>query len=184
MAKLLKQYQLNELGTQMEGLDGAVIVHYQGLNSQQEYNLRKELRDMDARLKVVRASIARVHLRESGYQGDIDGVFVGPVAFVTSVNEDQGTIGVAREMIKLIKKPELKKKIKIQGALFDGQVLPSDEVEALSKMPTREQLLARLAGAIEGPTRNFATVIKQIPTQFASVLSALQKKKEEEEGGA
>ena len=74
------------------------------------------------------------------------------------------------------------KKIKVQGAIYDGEVLAAPGVEELSRMPTREQLFARLAGAFQAPTQKFASVVYQINARFASVLSAVQTKREKEGG--
>lgn len=180
MAKLLKQYLRNEVQSLLADQDGAVVVHYQGLNSKKEYDFRKELRDRNAKILVVKASVARVHLKEEGYTGEIDEILTGPVAFVVSREGGEGgTTKVAKAMLDVVKTYP---KIKVRGALFDGTVVDKDGVDSISKMPTREQLLSRLAGAFKAPNTRFASSIKAINTKFASVLSALQKKKESDEG--
>jgi large subunit ribosomal protein L10 len=100
------------------------------------------------------------------------------VALITS-DEEAGTVKVARQVLNLIKE---QKKIKVQGAIYDGEVLAAPGVEELSRMPTREQLFARLAGAFQAPTQKFASAVYQINARFASVLSAVQTKREKDEG--
>jgi large subunit ribosomal protein L10 len=178
MAKLLKKYLRAEFQSALNEKDGGIIVHYQGLSSAEEYDFRTKLREADARMRVVKASIGRVYCKESGYTGKIDEVFVGPVALITS-DEEAGTVKVARSVLNLVKEQQ---KVKVQGAIYDGEVLSANGVEELSRMPSKEQLLSRLAGAFQAPTRTFASAIYQINARFASVLSALQKKREGEGG--
>jgi large subunit ribosomal protein L10 len=129
-------------------------------------------------MQVVKASIARVHLREAGFEGDIDGVFKGPVALVTS-SDPEGAVGVARSMVHLVKEH---KKVKLQGAIYDGSVMGGNGVEDLSRMPTRDQLLSRLAGAVQAPTRGLANSLYQMSSKVASAFDALRRKREGEEG--
>jgi len=178
VSKLLKQYLHSELEQMLEGKDGAVVVHYQGLNSQEEYDFRKALREKDVRMRVVKASLARVYCRDHEYTGDIEGVFAGPVALVIS-QQEEGTVSAAREMLDLVKS---QKKVKIQGAIFDGEVIAKDQVEPLSKTPTKAQLLAQLAGVIKAPTEKLAQTLYQVTAEFAGVVNALQSKREKDEG--
>lgn len=179
MAKLLKQYLHSEIEQILDSKDGGIIVHYQGLDSQEEYDFRTKLRESEARMRVVKASIARVYCKGKGMTGSLEEVFVGPIALITSV-EETGTINVARKVLDLVKE---QKKIKVQGAIFDGEVLPANGVEDLSRMPTKEQLLSQLAGVLKAPTKKFASTIYQINARFASVLNALQSKREKDGGG-
>lgn len=181
MAKLLKKYLHEELSKALEPVDGAVVLHYQGLSASEEYSFRKNLRESDARMQVIKASIARVYLKEQGFSGDIGEVFRGPVAIVTC-REEGGAIKAAKTLVQLVKDPK-NKKIKLQGAIFDGTVMGADQVEDLSRLPSREQLFSRLAGAVQAPARNFASVLDAMNAQFASVVAALARKKEESEGG-
>jgi large subunit ribosomal protein L10 len=178
VAKLLNQYLQAEFEAALAEKDGGILVHYQGLSSKEAYQFRTKVRSQDAHMHVVKASTARVYCRQRGYSGNIDGVIHGPVAIITS-KTDAGTIGVAKAILNLVKEQP---KIKIQGAIYDGEVLGSAQVEGLSRMPSREQLLARLAGAFQAPTQRFASAVYQINARFASVLSALQSKREKEEG--
>ena len=174
MSKLLKQYLHNELEAMLEGKDGAVVVHYQGMNSREDYDFRKALRDKDVRMRVVKGSLARVYCRARQYTGDIEGVFVGPIALVIS-NQDEGTVSTAREMLEMVKS---QKKVKIQGAIFDGEVISSDQVEPLSKTPTKTQLLSQLLAVLKAPTEKLAQTVYQITAEFAGVVKALQSKRQ------
>jgi len=182
VAKLLKQYFRQEVEQQLSDVDGAVVVQFQGLNAAEEFALRMSLRDSGAVMKVVKASVTRVYLREQGWQGDIDSVLKGPVALVTAKG-DGGTIQVAKALVNIVKDPK-NKFVKIQGALFDGEVLSEAQVEDLSRMPSREQLLSRLAGAFQSGPQRLASALKQINTKVASVFAALAKKREDGDGAA
>ncbi|NTU60303.1 MAG: 50S ribosomal protein L10, partial [Deltaproteobacteria bacterium] len=62
------------------------------------------------------------------------------------------------------------------GAL-GGKLLSAADVEALSKLPSRDQLLGQFVGVLQGPLRNLVGVLSGVPRSFVQVLSAIQDKK-------
>lgn len=180
MSKLLKQYLQREVEGLLKARDGAIVVNYQGLSSAEEYAFRKALRQKNVRLKVVKASMVRVYCREHAFSGDIAGVLKGPVGLIVS-SDAEGAVKAAKDVLEVVKGYS---KVSVQGALYSGEVLAAKDVESLSRMPTREQLLGRLAGAFQAPTQGIANVLYQVNAQVASVFNALAKKREDEAGGA
>ena len=69
-------------------------------------------------------------------------------------------------------------KLKIKGLIFDGKVLPASEMAAIKDLPTREQALSGLVGAIYGPVQGFYNVINGILRDFVSVVDQIATKKQ------
>ena len=61
----------------------------------------------------------------------------------------------------------------IKGGMLEGALLSTEEITALSKIAPREELLARLAGGMAAPLREFASLLNAVPQNFAYALSAL-----------
>jgi large subunit ribosomal protein L10 len=69
--------------------------------------------------------------------------------------------------------------MQIRGGILNGQIITAEQVDALSKLPGREELLARAVGAFAAPLTSFLGVINQVPTKFLWVLEEIKKTKEQ-----
>ena len=68
-------------------------------------------------------------------------------------------------------------KLVIKGGLLEGKVCTAQEVEAIASLPSREQLLAQIAGAINGVARGLATTINGVPSGLARAISQVAEQK-------
>ena len=78
---------------------------------------------------------------------------------------------------------ELNYPVEVKGALVDGTVFTAADAERLSKLPPRDELLAKLMSAMNGPVQNLAFALNDLPTRLVRTLKAVEDKKREEEGG-
>ena len=69
--------------------------------------------------------------------------------------------------------------LKIKGGLLDGEVLSVDRVMFLATLPSREELLAKTAGAMQSPLTGFAVALNETLAGFVRVVEALRLKREE-----
>jgi len=86
-------------------------------------------------------------------------------------------VAVAKILVDFAKEND---KLEIQSGVLGRQLLNADDVQALAKMPGREQLLAQMLGSLNAPTTNFVGVLAAMLRQLLYVLSAIEKQKQGE----
>ncbi len=169
MSKRLKALMVKELESDFAGLDRCVIVSLTGVPVIASDKMREKLAGRKARLQIVKNTLAAVALAEVGIKG-IDTLLVGPSAVMTGGVDIVDLAKAAAEMAKG------EAGFTVKGGYGEGKVLSSAEIDALSKMPGREELLAMLAGAMAATMRNFAGVLGAVQRKFLYGLTALKDK--------
>ena len=132
-----------------------VVVDYKGISVADDTTLRKELREAGVKYSVVKNSLLTFAAKDAGLEG-LEEVFTGTTAIATS--EEDYAAG-ARILGKYAESHE---NFKIKGGFMDGKVVDLATVEALSKLPSREVLLATVLGAFNAPIAAFARAIQAI----------------------
>jgi large subunit ribosomal protein L10 len=84
---------------------------------------------------------------------------------------------VAKVLVEFAKEGPLE----LKGGIVEGKVFTAEEVEQLSKLPTREELLAKLLGTMNAPMQNLAQVLNAIPSQLVRAVKAVADQKAEQE---
>ncbi|MBP1048233.1 50S ribosomal protein L10 [Enterococcus sp. BWM-S5] len=132
-----------------------VIVDYRGLTVEEVTSLRKQLRDANVEMKVIKNSILSRAAKAAGLEG-LDEVFTGPTAVAFS-NED--VVAPAKIMDEFAKDA---KALEIKGGVIEGKVSSLEEITALAKLPSREGLLSMLLSVLQAPVRNVAYAVKAV----------------------
>lgn len=184
MSKQLKQYITEDLKRRYESLENYILVDFRGLNSAQSFDLRCRLREAGMSMQVVPNRLAfRILDRWEGKREEFRELFRGPTAIIYNESgDDAGTLAASRIITQWRRKN--KNLLAFKGGMLDTEVLRASAAEKLSTIPTRDQLLAQVAGAFQGPLRNLATVLQGTLTKLACALEAYKKKLEEESGKA
>jgi large subunit ribosomal protein L10 len=147
---------------------GAVIVtHYMGLTVAQLTDLRGRLRGEGATFRVVKNTLAQKALNGAG-DGARD-LFKGPVG-IAYANDPVSAAKISAQYAKE------NDKFIIVGALMGDQVLDAAGVDALAKLPSLDELRARLIGMIKTPATRIAGVLQAPAGQLARVLNAYATK--------
>ena len=158
--------------------DAVVFTEYRGLTVRDLALLRNELRPAGGEYKVYKNTLVRRATNE--LELDFDETLVGPVALAFVGQKPDGTPGDAVLVAKALKAfAKTNPLLVIKGGLLGDQVLDDAGVQALADVAPREELLARLAGGLAAPLRNFAGLLQAVPQTFAYALQALI-----EQGGA
>ena len=178
MSKAIKQLQMDALKQTFEGVQDFVVLSISGLSATQENTLRNTLRKKKVRLLQVKNSLARIALDGAGIKIAKDSPYwVGTTTFAwgaASVAELSRSIDEQLTGPKTA--PLYKNKIKVKGALAEGQLVPFDVAK---KMPTREEALALILAAVLGPASQIAGCLTGPAGQVASQIKTISEKKEE-----
>ena len=132
-----------------------VIVDYRGLTVDEVTKLRKQLRDANVEIRVIKNSILSRAAKAAGLEG-LDEVFTGPTAVAFS-NED--VVAPAKIIDEFSKEA---KALEIKGGIIEGKVSTLEEVTALAKLPSRGGRLSMLLSVLQAPVRNVAYAINAV----------------------
>ncbi len=144
-----------ELSERLKSSITGVVVSYEGINTEDDTKLRKELRENDVKYTVVKNTLLSRACEEAGLD-DIKPVLEGTTAIATS---DSEYAAAARILCNYAKDHD---NFKVKSAYLDGAVIDMGTIVALSKLPTREVLLANVLGAFQAPIASFARAVQAI----------------------
>ena len=162
--RLEKVAILDEVIARVKDSDYCFILNHGGVTVAQFAKLRKDLRAQDSRLLVVKNSFLAKVAKEKGWDESVNAMFSGNTAIVTGKGEPTA---VAKAIMDFVK--DSAGKASVKGADYDNKIVDAAMVEALSKVPGKDQLRATLL-----------MLLKEPATRLARVLSEKAKK----EGGA
>ncbi len=155
------------------GSPGVYLMDFKGLNVAEITELRKKLREARISMKVVKNTLAKRALREAGVE-NFDIFFSGPTGVIWS-KED--SVIPARMLLEFLKN---RPKGAIKAGLVDGSVVKAEQMEVVSKLPTKRELYARVASALNAPMVKLASVLNAVPTKLVRTVDALREKKTQE----
>ncbi len=153
-----------------------ILTDFKGLKVEEMTRLRRQLHEASAELKVVKNTLLRRAAADDSPIGPMLSKFTGPNALTLGYSDP---VALAKIMTKFAQeKPQLA----IKGAVLSGQFLSAKDLEALSKLPSREVLLAQFLGVLNGVPTALVTVLAGVIRNLLNVLVAYRDKKAESEG--
>ncbi|MCB0047475.1 MAG: 50S ribosomal protein L10 [Caldilineaceae bacterium] len=172
ISRARKEELVAEYKTLIENAPALVFTDYRGISVSKIQSLRAKLNETEATYAVVKNTLLRRALEESG-QVASDELLEGPNAIVFSGEDIGRSVTALKDWIKA------EKVVEIRGALMEGSVLNAAAAENLADLPTKEQTLAMILGAISGPARGIAGVINAPGSSLVRVLNAHVEKQQE-----
>jgi large subunit ribosomal protein L10 len=163
-----------ELKGALEVSKDFIFTDYRGLTVEQITALRKLLRAKEARYTVVKNNFARLAF-EGLSAPDVSAYLVGPTAVTIAPKDSNEAAKILFNFAKEV--PALK----VKGALVGDSVYTAAQAEAFSKLPGRLELISMLLSVMNGPARNLAAALNDIPARLVRTIKAVGDKKD---GGA
>lgn len=148
----------------------AIVAEYRGLTVEQMKVLRREAYENNVFLRVVKNSLLRRAVAGTDF-ACLDEHLVGPLAFAAS----EDPVAVAKVIDKYAKQYDA---FEIKAGSMSGALLSEGDIKALAKLPSREELLAKLLGTMQAPITKFVQTLNEIPTKFVRGLAAVRDVKE------
>ncbi len=155
---------------------GIYLMDFKGMTVAQITALRSSLREANVSMRVVKNTLAKRALKGAGVK-NFDSYFTGPTGVVWSTED---SIVPARVLLDFLKKND-KVKATVKAGLVDGSVIDGSQMDAVSKLPTKHELQAQVAGVLNAPLVKFARVLNAMPVKFVRTVDALRAKRSEEE---
>jgi len=151
MSKYVKELMMDQLRSDLNGSRSVLIVDLKGLDAIAEHQFRRDLRKKSIRVRALKNTLARRVFSEMGMEG-LSTYLEGPSVLVWG---GAGVAELAKEVstqVKNLKKPEIK------GGAVDGVVIAPNQVEDITKLPSREQLIGRVVAMALAPVQRIVAL--------------------------
>jgi large subunit ribosomal protein L10 len=168
MNRAQKKASIESVHATLKQAQVALVVHNTGLNAAQMTELRRKMRAAGAEFKVSKNRLAKIAAKDTMYEKIAD-LLKGPAAIATSADP----VAVAKGLVDFAKANE---KLVIVGGAYGDQKLDPKGVEALSKLPSLNELRAKIVGMLQTPATRIACVLQAPGGQVARVIAAKSKK--------
>jgi large subunit ribosomal protein L10 len=166
-----KQAIVEELKQSLEDVQLAVVIDYKGLSVAEITDLRNRLRPTGASCKVTKNTLMRIAVNGNETWQPMTEFCKESSAFLLLKDDLSGALKAYQDFQKATKKT-----IAIRGGVMDGRALSEADVKAIADLPSKEQLIAQIAGAINALATKVAVGIKEVPSSLARGLQAVADK--------
>ena len=169
MARPEKIAQVDAVEASIRNARSIVLSDITGLNVAKVTELRRRCRAEGVELKVVKNTLAKRGIEKTEAAG-LAKYFEGPTAIAISRETENGA---AKVLAKFASEHQLPK---MKAGYVDGVVIDAKGVLALSKLPSKGELVSQLMGGLQAPARNLLSVIQGPARNLASVLKQISEK--------
>ena len=171
MPNVKNQETVAKIKEELSATQAVWIVDYRGLTVKEAQQLRRDIREAGAHLTVYKNTLMKIALADAELP-TMEDILQGPSAFVFADNDPAAAAKAVKEFAKD------NDKLVIKGGVMDGQQYDAAQVEAIASLPSREQLLAQIAGAISGVARGLAVTINGVPSGLAQCIKQIAEQKD------
>ncbi len=153
-----KEEEVSKLAEKLKDAKLVLLTDYRGITVDSVTSLRNTLRDAKSEYKVIKNNIVKRALNANGETG-LDTVLEGPTAVVIA---EEDYVEPLKAIYKFTKENEF---YKIKGGIVEGKVMSVEELTTLAKLPSKQELLSMLAGALLGNISKLAVGLDQVRIQ-------------------
>ncbi len=160
-----KQQIVEELKGLLDEAELALVLDYQGLSVKEISDLRNRLQAQNGVCKVTKNTLMRRAIDGNSAWENLESLLKGTNAFVLVKGDVGGAVKAVQSFQKDTKKSQTK------GGLFEGKLLSQDEIKAIGNLPSKEALMAQIAGAINSLATKVALGINEVPSGLARTIN-------------
>jgi large subunit ribosomal protein L10 len=172
MATVEKEAKVEELKAIMAEAKGFYLADFTGIDVAAVTELRNKLRDADVQYQVIKNRLAIRAAEEVGIAG-LKEYFTGPTAIAYSKEDPIAPAKILQDFV------DDGGKIQIKTGFMEGEVIAADRVEALAKLPSKEELLGKVVASVQSPLYGLSGVLNGLLRGLAGALSAIEKQRVE-----
>ena len=137
-----------------------VFVDYKGISVNEDTELRKTARESGVEYFVAKNRLFKIALKEAGFDTNVDDLLEGTTSFALGYED-----GVAPSKLIFDFGKKIKDKLLIKGGLLESERVDVSTVEALAKLPSRDELLGQIAYGLLSPVRMLAVALTNVAEQ-------------------
>jgi len=165
-----KQAMVSEVAAKLQGAQSVIVAEYRGLNVERVTQLRSKARKSGVWLRVLKNTLARRAVKGTPFE-KLSDQMVGPLMYGIS----QDPVAGAKVLSEFAKENEL---FVIKAGAMPNAVMSAQDIKALSQLPSREELLAKLLGTMQAPVTKLVRTLNEVPSKFVRTLAAYRDSKE------
>ena len=157
----LKKQEVTKLAERFKKANIILLTDYRGINAEDVTKLRKDLGNVDAEYSVIKNNIIRRAFEEMGIK-DFEEKLVGPTAVITCESDYLAT---SKVIYNFVKENDY---YKLKAGMIEGEVKTTEEIFTLAQLPSKEELLSKLAGVLLANISKLAVALDQVKQQKES----------------
>lgn len=166
-----KEAVVADIKDKFERSQSVVFLDYRGMTVAEVTELRNKLRAEGIEYKVIKNGLLKRAADQMEIKG-LDEVLAGPTAVAFGFNDPAAPAKILDETVTKLKKTEIK------GGLLNGNYISADDVKGLAKLPSKEELIAKMLGSMNAPIQGLVMALSGIPRNLVCALNAIKEKKE------
>lgn len=174
ITKEKKQEIVKQLAQLFEDAKSVVFSDYRGLSVKDFNDLRSKLRDEDVDYKVAKKTLIKIAADKAGFKDIPEDVLSGQIGLAFSKDDE---IIAAKTLYEFSKDNE---SLQLLGALMEGDIIEQEKTLELAKIPSKDELLAKLVGSIKAPVSGFHSSLHSLLRNFVGVMASYKDKVEQE----
>jgi len=172
-----KNQSIEELRERIAATPNVLLTDYRGLTVGELRTLRTALRKQSSTFAVIKNTLFGIAIGDER-RAQLEKVLHGPTGVAFAAGD---IVGAAKALVQFANES---KKLQIRAGLVDGQFYDAAKIDALSKVPSRPELLAKLVGSLSSPLRGLVAVLHGNKPKLVRLLHAIHTKKSESAGAA
>ena len=158
----------SQIKDKFAGSKSAIIVDYNGVTANEQVQLRQDVKDAGGEMFVTKNTLINIAVDKPSLKESLTGMNA-----VIFSNKD--AVAAIKAVFEFHKKS---KKLSIKQGVMEDRVLSFEEVESLSKLPSKDQLIAKLIAVIQGPSTGLVNAMSGVSRNLVQVLKAISEKTE------
>lgn len=170
MKKEKKFEVVEKIRNNLENAQAVYLVDYSGVDVKKLESVRDQIKALGDSFNVIKNTLVAKATQDTKW-ANIEDLIEGPNAFAVSYNDP---IALAKLLLKAEKSVE---KLQLKSAVMYGSVFNHDQIEAISKLPSKEVLLSMLLGLLNAPARGLVSVLAGVLRKPLYALNAIKEKK-------
>lgn len=167
-----KQAIVAEVNETASAALSAVMADYRGVSVDDMTTLRKQARDAGVQVRVIRNTLARRAFEGTDFEC-LTEALLGPNILAFSLEDPGAGARVFKDFAKENKHFEIK------ALSVGGKLLPAEQIDALAKLPTRDEAIAMLMAVMQAPITKLARTLNDVPGKVTRVVAAVRDQKQE-----
>jgi large subunit ribosomal protein L10 len=168
-----KQAIVAEVNDTASSALSAVMADYRGVTVDGMTELRKVAREQNVYVRVIRNTLAKRAFEGTEFEC-LSETLLGPNIIAFSLEDPGAGARIFKDFAKANDKFEIK------ALSVGGKLLPAEQIDALAKLPTRDQALSMLMSVMLAPVTKLTRTLNEVPTKVTRVVAAVRDQKQEE----
>jgi large subunit ribosomal protein L10 len=167
-----KQQVVTEMHEKLAKAKAVFLADFRGMTVEKATTLRNDLRGAEVEYKVVKNTLLELASAETEAAA-LTPHFKGPTAVALTYSDP---VAAAKILAKYAKDQQAA--FVLKGGVLSGKLINAADIQALSELPSREVLIAKMLGSMNAPATNFVGVLAAIPGSFVRALDAIRQQKQ------